>query len=114
MSKTETISPDAIEVSVKYGKRYSAQMREISMVEEQKLRASSAGLSDEKAAAKEYDNNVRIIADLTGGEMKITSEDSAETVDPLAFFGERTPRKERIAFFMVRGYFLRLLPEESF
>jgi hypothetical protein len=114
MSETKPISADVIEVSVKYGDRYTAAMREISMAEEQKLRSKSAGLSDEEAAQKEYDHNVRIIADLTGGEMKISRDDSAETVDPMAFFAGRTPRKERIAFFMVRGYFLRLLPEEPF
>jgi hypothetical protein len=118
MAKAEpAIFPDAIEVNVKYGPVYTFTLREISMSEEQQLRSKSFGLSDEKAAMKEYDQNVKILTDLAEKPTTVTElvDGDKQISDlPSDFFASRSPRKERIAFFAVRGYFLRLLPEDSF
>lgn len=113
MAKTQ-ISDDTIEVSVKYGKKYCFNLREVTLAEEQKLRSKSFGLTDEKAAAKEYELNVSILRDLSVKAPMAVDGDTSETFEVDAFFAERTPRKERIAFFAVRGYFARLMPEEDF
>jgi hypothetical protein len=109
------ISDETLEVRVKYGSRYTFFLREISMAEEQKLRSKNFGLSDDETAAKEYDQNVSILRDLsTKKPTAAKSEDEVQEFDLVDFFTDRTPRKERIAFYAVRGYFIRLLPEESF
>jgi hypothetical protein len=112
------ISSETIDVSVTYGTRYTFHLREIGMAEEQKLRSKTFGLSDEDKASKEYDQNVSILKDLSVKKPTKTSQGEAvETVgdfDIDKFFAEKTPRKERIAFYAVRGYFLRLLPSDSF
>lgn len=105
------ISDETIEVSVTYGTSYKFYLREIGMAEEQKLRQKTFGLADEEKASKEYELNVSILRDLS---VKKPASGDSEEFDIDQFFAERTPRKERIAFYAVRGYFLRLLPSDSF
>lgn len=114
MAAAKTPLTDVIEASVKYGTNYKFFLREISMVEEQKLRSKSFGLTDDEAAQKEYDQNVSILCDLSVKKPTATEGDKIVQFDVDKFFADRTPRKERIAFFAVRGYFLRLLPEDAF
>lgn len=117
MAKVAPISPDSIEVNVRYGLLYTFVLREISMAEEQKLRSKSFGLSDEEAATKEYEQNVKILTDLAQRPATVTetAEVGSKVSDlPGDFFAVRSPRKERIAFYAVLAYFRRLLPDESF
>lgn len=109
------IFSETIEVSVTYGTSYKFYLREIGLAEEQKLRQKTFGLADEEKASKEYEQNVSILRDLsvTKPTAQAGEAEKAE-FDIDQFFAERSPRKERIAFYAVRGYFLRLLPSDSF
>ena len=124
------ISPETIEVSVTYGTRYTFFLREIEMAEEQTLRSKTFGLSDKEKAEKEYTQNVSVLKDLSlkkpsglfAEKPEVTAEgDETVYIDDLSaeeaidkFFAEKTPRKERIAYYAVQMYFLRLLPSDSF
>ena len=123
---------ETVEVSVTFGSRKTFFLKMIGLAEEQELRQKSFGVADQDKAAKEYELNVKILRDLSvrmpeglfpprpeataeGDEAAIFEEDlksPAEAVE--RFFATRTPRTERIAFYAVRAYFLRLLPAESF
>jgi hypothetical protein len=112
------ISEETIEVNVTYGKRYTFHLIEVGIADEQKLRQKTFGLKEAEKAEKEYAANVQLLADLSVDRPTVADPDDAESkpeeFDLKEFFAERTPRKERIAYFAVRGYFTRLLPGELF
>lgn len=109
---------DVIEVSVTYGKKITFFLRMIGIAEENALRQKAFGLTEEEKAEKEYRNNVEILAELSEKLPDgIFDEKVPKTPANLAikdFFAEKTVVKERIAYYAVRTYFLRLQPEESF
>jgi hypothetical protein len=124
-------SNDTVEVSVTFGSKITFFLRMISIAEETQLRQKAFGLKDEERAAKEYQLNVDILKDLadkmpTGlfpdpPEVRDAADESIYSdthVAPFkaieAFFAERTAVKERIAFYAVRGYFVRLQPSDFF
>ena len=125
------ISPETIQVSVTYGSKITFFLRMIGLVEETEIRQRSVALTDEAKAAKEYETNVQILKDLSvekpiglfPDRPTVSNQDdetvyadgfntAAAMIDE--FFREKTSLKERIAFYAVRGYFIRLSPEESF
>jgi hypothetical protein len=108
------ISDDVIEVGLTYGRRYKFFLKMIFIEEEQKLREKAFGLKEEERAEKEYPLNVGLLSDLSVQHTEGIDAEDGETPSAAVkrFFAEKTPRKERIAFFAVRGYFLRLQPED--
>lgn len=120
------ISSDTVEVSVTYGSRVTFFLRMIGIAEEQKLREKAFGLTDAERDEKEYQMNVDILADLSEkhptGMLVEVGDGVLSDVPPAGtpaetirdFFAEKTAVKERIAFYAVRGYFVRLQPSESF
>lgn len=125
---------ETIEVSVTYGTKLTFFLRMIGISEENQLRQKAFGLSDDEKAEKEYQNNVDILAELSEKMPVGLFPNKPEELPPgtaesgiiyiekfktprLAiekFFAEKSVVKERIAFYAVRSYFLRLQPEESF
>ncbi len=110
---------ETIEVSVTYGKKLTFFLRMIGITEENALRQRAFGLSDEEKAEKEYQTNVDILAELSTKLPDGMFEDGVIPKGPTdavirTFFSDRNVVKERIAFYGVRGYFVRLQPEESF
>lgn len=109
------MTPETIEVSVTFGAKYTFFLRMIGLAEEQQIRQKSFGVADEEKAAKEFELNVQILADLSVTH-PVHSVDGGENspVQLTDLFAEKTPTSERIAYYAVRAYFLRLLPSESF
>lgn len=125
------ISPETIQVSVTYGNKITFFLRMIGLVEETQIRQRSVALTDDEKATKEYETNVQILKDLSVDKPnglyppRPESHDAADKTKyaedfPTAFamveefFRDKSVLKERIAFYAVRGYFVRLSPEESF
>ncbi|MBX3288460.1 MAG: hypothetical protein KF855_03850 [Acidobacteria bacterium] len=125
------MTDETLKITVTFGKPYTFFLRMISIAEENKLRQKSFGLSDDERAEKEYDINVQMLKDLsTDGPYglfdprpeNLPANDETAYADSFttpaeritAFFAERTILKERIAFYAVRSYFVRLQPSESF
>jgi hypothetical protein len=110
------ITPETIEVSVTYGHKLTFFLKMIGLVEEQQLRQKSFGVADDEKAVKEYELNVQILKDLSVKKpiQLVSGEEKGDEIDLDTLFGERTPTSERIAFYAVRAYFMRLLPAESF
>lgn len=116
------ITPEVIEVSITYGQKITFFLKMIGIAEEAEIRARELGLSEKDLAEKRYDMDVRILKDLSAEkpvglfpERNPKTKEvrtAAEMID--AFFMDRTPTKERIAYYAVRGYYVRLLPAESF
>lgn len=122
---------DSIKVTITYGSPVSFSLRMINLAEENALRQKAFGLSEEEKAEKEYSSNVSILADLADkmpeglfpNRPEAVSEDDQtlyfeEFKTPRgmieAFFDTKTAIKERIAFYAVRSYFLRLSPSDFF
>jgi hypothetical protein len=112
------ISEETIEVNVTYGKRYTFHLTEVGIADEQKLRQKTFGIKEAEKAEKEYPANVQLLSDLSVAKPTAVDpndeESEPEEFDLKEFFAERTPRKERIAHFAVRGYFIRLAPSDFF
>lgn len=123
---------ETIEVSVTYGSTIKFFLEMVGISRERELRAKTFGLNDAEKAEKEYQNNVDILIELskempTGlfpaqpetvalEDKTVYAESFKKPADAIKsfFFSEKTPVKERIAFYAVNGYFTRLLPSESF
>jgi hypothetical protein len=110
------ISNDTVEVSVKYDRTYTFYLRLISIAEENQLRQRAFGLNEEERAKKEYQINVGMLADLSvkmpdGIEAK-KGKSIGDAVSE--FFREKNALKERIAFFAIRAFFLRIQPSDFF
>ena len=122
---------ETIEVSVTFGSTVRFFLRMLALSEEDSYRQTVFGLKKEEIAAKEFNANVELLAELST-EMPIglfpNRPDETEEADQTvyaedfqtpraaieAFFAEKTVLKERIAYFAVRGYFLQLSPTESY
>ena|SRR5437868_5200799 len=125
------ISEDIVEVSVTYKDRITFFLRMIGIAEEQRLRQKTFGLTDAEKAEKEYGNNVQALKDLSvkipagmfpkrpedpsSADLNVYEESFAGPTDALDhFFKDRSVRKERIAYYAVHGYFIRLAPSDFF
>lgn len=111
------ITSDTVEVSVKYDRAYKFFLRLISIDEENKLRQKAFGLKEEERAEKEYQINVDMLCDLSVMMPEgIESIGNATSISDAIrdFFHQKTALKERIAFFAVRGFFLRIQPSDFF
>lgn len=136
MSEAETIK-----VTVTYKESVTFHLRMIGIAEEEKLRQKMFGLTEDEKAAKSYQNNVDMLADLSEkmptarrlvtttekrdgdkeereySEIKEVNLTEAKTFPSGVvrdFFAERTVIKERIAEYAVRGYFVKLQPDVNF
>lgn len=112
------ITPETIEVSVTYRSKFTFFLKMIGLAEEQQLRQKGFGITDEEKALKEYELNVQILKDLSVKKpVQVAAGEALETtneIDLEVLFSERNPTTERIAYYAVRAYFIRLLPSESF
>jgi phosphoglucomutase len=126
------MNSDTISVSVTFGARHTFHLRMIGIQEESELRQKTFGMTDDQKQATEYERNVSLLADLSvkmpdglfPARPQETPQTDAKTIyaedydSPrqavCAFFAEQTVKKERIAYFAVRSFFIRLQPEESF
>ncbi len=113
---SSNFSDETIKVSVTFGSTITFLLRMIGLVEEQQIRQRSLGVTTEDQAEKEYHLNVSILRDLSTGLPEGIDDNGNETPAAVIdrFFAEKTVTKERIAFYAVRGYFMRLQPSESF
>jgi hypothetical protein len=122
---------EKIEVSVTFGTTARFFLRMLSLAEEETFRQRIFGLKKEEIAEKEYGANVALLAELSSempeglfpnrpendadGNAAIYAEDLKSPREAVEkFFAVRSTIKERIAYFAVRGYFLKLSPTESF
>jgi hypothetical protein len=122
---------ETIEVSVTFGTTARFFLRMLSLAEEETFRQRIFGHKKEEAADKEYSANVALLAELSSempeglfpnrpeddkdGKALTYAEDLTSPREAIEkFFAQRSTIKERIAFFAVRGYFLKLSPMESF
>ena len=125
------IFSETIEVSVTFSATVRFFLRMLSLQEEDAYRQSIFGLKKEEIAEKEYAANVALLAQLSTAkpiglfpnrpdeteeaDQTVYAEDFKTPREAIeAFFAEKTVLKERIAYFAVRGYFLKLSPTESF
>ena len=122
---------ETIEVSVTFGTTARFFLRMLSLAEEDAFRQRVFGIKPEEAPEKEYGANVALLAELSSDMPEglfpsrpendpdvntgIFAEDLRSPKEAIEkFFAERSTIKERIAYFAVRGYFLKLSPTESF
>lgn len=126
---------DIIEVSVTYGQKLSFFLRMIGIAAENELRQKTFGLTEAQAAEQEYAANVQILVDLSekmptglfpNKPPQMSKDEQAKSpqtyIEDFAtpkeaiekFFAEKSVVKERIAFYAVRGYFVRLQPTDFF
>ncbi|MBS1797460.1 MAG: hypothetical protein JSS81_26795 [Acidobacteria bacterium] len=109
---------DEIEVSVTYGTRITFFLRMIGIAEENAIRQKTFGKTEAEKEEFEYQKNVDVLAELATklpeGMFKDAVPRCSTEEAVRGFFKEKTALNERIAYFAVRGYFLRLLPSESF
>src|SRR4028119_698553 len=122
---------EQIEVSVTIGTRHEFSLRMVSREEETALRHKTFGLSDDEKKAGEFAHNVELLCGLSEkmpvGLFPNKPKETVEGDDTIyiesfampraaikAFFAEKNPRTERIAYYAVRGYFLKLQPDEFF
>ena len=122
---------ETIEVSVTFGQTAKFYLRMLSIAEEDQYRQQVFGIKKEEVAEKEYGANVALLAELaikmpeglfpnrpendSDGKASTYAEDLTSPRAAIEkFFAVRSAVTERIAYFAVRGYFLRLSPTESF
>lgn len=118
---TKQIEQDKITIKVTLaGKSATFPLRMISMAEEMQLRQRYTGLTDssEKGSVsdQEWQINVDALKEFSlSGDVQV--DDPAEKAPhiPVAeFFHQRTPTKERMAEYAVRGFLSKLAPDVSF
>lgn len=122
---------ETIEVSVTYTSTFKFFLEMVGISRERELRSKVFGLSDPEKEKLEYDQNIQILAELSNEmptglfpprpetialeDKTIYAESFKKPADAIkSFFSEKSPIKERIAFYAVNSYFTRLLPSESF
>lgn len=122
---------EIIETRITFGSTVTFFLRMLSISEENDFRQRVFGIEEKDRAEKEYGANVALLKelsakmpeglfplrpkDLSASDRTIYQEDiksAAEAVEK--FFAVRSVVKERIAYYAVRSYFLRLQPTESF
>jgi hypothetical protein len=110
------ISSDTVEVSVKYDRTYKFFLRLISIAEENQLRQRPLALTKRSAPKRNIKSMSACLADLSvkmpdGIEAK-KGKSIGDAVSE--FFREKNALKERIAFFAIRAFFLRIQPSDFF
>lgn len=123
---------NTIDVTITYGTPVTFSLKMISISQENELRQKSFGQTEAERAEKEYSNNVAILADLsekmpTGlfpnkpegvktGDINIDYAENFKTAKDMVekFFETKSAIKERIAFYAVRAFFVRLSPSDFF
>jgi hypothetical protein len=125
------MTPETISIGVTLGSKHVFHLRMLSMAEEQERRQQTFGLSETEVQASEYERNVNLLADLSekmpGGLFENTPEKSEDrkfvkyiedfdspAAAVRAFFETQTISKERIAYFAVRAFMVRLTPDIDF
>lgn|GEM_PF-5017160 len=122
---------ETISIGVTLGSKNTFHLRMIGISEEQELRQKTFGLSDKEISDTEYERNVSLLSDLSEkmpeglfpNSPKVRCEnDSAIYIESFSkpseaireFFADKTVSKERIAYFAVRAFFVKLTPEIDF
>lgn len=122
---------ETIDVSVTFGKTARFSLRMLSLAEEETYRQRFFGIKEDEKAEKEYGAGVALLAELStkmpeglfpNRPEKVDSSDRTVYLEDFKtpkeavekFFAQRSVIKERIVYFAVRGYFLKLSPTESF
>jgi len=125
------MTPEIIDVNISFGHKMTFFLAMIGIADEQTWRQKTFGLKESEKPAKEYAANVSLLAELSAKMPEglfdprpkvLASDDETKYFEDFktpremveAFFAEKTVRKERIAYYAVRGYFVRLAPDDFF
>jgi hypothetical protein len=122
---------ETISIGVTLGSKHVFHLRLIGITAEQELRQKTFGLSDQEISETEYERNASLLADLSekmpeglfpNSPKERSEDDSAIYIESFtkpseavrAFFADKSVSKERIAYFAVRAFFVKLTPDIDF
>ncbi len=91
----------------------------LSVAQENKLRSSAFGKTDEEMEEKSFDAAVSALTEFAVEEAEVITFDSEgkevkETVSVKDYFAEKSPVKERIAHYAFRSWLVALQPSIDF
>lgn len=111
---------DSIKIKTVFGsKTVIFNLKVLTVAEENKIRASTFGLTEKEQEEKGFENIVSALAEFSATNPKkviIDSEDGEreEEITVRGFFAEKTPATERIAHYAFRSWFVAMTPSIDF